>query len=92
MISNKTLVEFSAKHPDAAQPLQAWRKMLEGNKFINFATLKAAFNATDKVGEYHVFDIGGNKYRVIAFIKYQAQICYIKHVFTHKEYEKGNWK
>lgn len=92
LISNRSLVEFSARHPDAGQPLQAWRKILETNHFANFAELKTAFNSIDKVGEYHVFDIGGNKYRVIAFIKFPVQICYVKHVLTHKEYDKGNWK
>lgn len=92
IISNRILVEFSAKHHDAGHPLQAWRKILETNHFANFAAIKAAFNATDKVGDYHVFDIGGNKYRVIAFIKFPTQICYVKHVLTHKDYEKGSWK
>jgi mRNA interferase HigB len=50
------------------------------------------FNSVDVVGNYHVFNIGGNKYRLIAFIKYTAQICYIKHILTHKEYDKGTWK
>ena len=51
-----------------------------------------AFSAIDKVGELTVFDIGGNKYRLIAHIRFEKQIIYIKAVLTHREYDKGRWK
>ncbi|AMW86274.1 hypothetical protein AK972_5474 [Pseudomonas yamanorum] len=50
------------------------------------------FPATDKVGQFHVFDIGGNKLRLIAFVHYQVQRIYIKYLFDHREYEQGKWK
>ncbi len=90
VISNRQLVEFSALHPAAAEPLQAWRKALETQEFPHHAALRATFGSVDKVAEFHVFDIGGNKWRVITFIHFSAHICYIKHVFTHKEYDQ--WK
>ncbi|MGS0741350.1 type II toxin-antitoxin system HigB family toxin [Glaciimonas sp. GG7] len=92
VISNKSLMQFSALHADADSPLQAWRKIIETNLIANTNEMKRCINAVDIVGEYHVFNIGGNKYRLIAFIKYSAQLCYIKHVLTHKEYDKGAWK
>jgi mRNA-degrading endonuclease HigB of HigAB toxin-antitoxin module len=46
--------------------------------------------ATDKVGDLHVFDIGGNKLRLIAFVSYRSQRLYIKHVLDHREYDRGN--
>ena len=48
--------------------------------------------ATDKVGELHVFDIGGNKLRLIAHVRYRHQKLYIKHVLDHREYDRGKWK
>ena len=45
-----------------------------------------------KVGEFVVFDIGGNKYRLIAYIRFEKQIVYIKAVLTHRDYDKGAWK
>ena len=66
--------------------------MVEKNRFDNWAELKAAFNAIDKVGELVVFDIGGNKYRLIAYIRFSRQILYIKGVLTHDEYDTGTWK
>jgi mRNA interferase HigB len=52
--------------------------------------LKAVFNATDRVDKYYVFDIGGNKYRIIASIHFNTQRLYIREVCTHKEYD--SWK
>lgn len=60
------------------------------NAFFNFADLKSVFNATDRVGEYHVFNIGGNKYRIITSIHFNGQRLYILKVLTHKEYD--SWK
>lgn len=90
VISNKALANFSAIHPTAEEPIQAWRKIIESRKFVSFADIKAAFNAADKVGYYYVFDIGGNKYRIVTAIHFDHQKLYIRHVFTHKEYDK--WK
>ena len=39
-----------------------------------------------------MFNIGGNKYRLISVIKYRWQIAYIRHILTHAEYDKGKWK
>lgn len=92
IISNSALRAFAADHPQAEGPLQGWRRVIEKNRFANWAELKAAFNAVDKVGELVVFDIGGNKYRLIAYIRYEKQILYIKAVLTHRDYDKGAWK
>ena len=59
---------------------------------MNWAELKTAFPSADKVGELIVFDIGGNKFRLIAFVRFTKQIVYIKAVLTHQEYEDGAWK
>ena len=90
LISNKALVEFATAHREADAPHQAWRKTVDAGTFSNYAELKSAFNATDKVGDFYVFDIGANKYRVISSIHFNRQMLFIRHVFTHKEYDK--WK
>lgn len=88
IISNKALTHFSAVHPAATEPMQAWRKLIESHSFVNFSDIKTVFNATDKVGCYYVFNIGGNKYRIITAIHFDHQKLYIRHVLTHKEYDK----
>ncbi len=92
LISNKALREFALQHPDAAQPLQDFRHLIEAGSFANFAQLKATFASVDKVGEWYVFNIGGNKYRLIAAIAFQAGLVWVKAVLTHGEYDKGAWK
>lgn len=92
IISNRALRDFAADHPHAEDPLQGWRRVIEKNRFPHWAALKAAFNTVDRVGEWVVFDIGGNKYRLIAYIRFDKQILYIKAVLTHHDYDKGAWK
>ncbi|NVD97637.1 type II toxin-antitoxin system HigB family toxin [Massilia sp. BJB1822] len=90
LISNKALLDFAAQHPNARTPLQTWRKAIESRSFVNYADIKSVFGATDKAGDFYVFDVGGNKFRVIATINFSFQKIYIRHVFTHQEYNK--WK
>lgn len=92
VISNSALRAFAAAHPEAEDALQGWRRTIEKNRFAHWAELKAAFNSVDKVGDLTVFDIGGNKYRLIAHIRFDRQILYIKTVLTHREYDQGAWK
>jgi mRNA interferase HigB len=92
IISNSALRAFAADHPPAESPLQGWRRVIEKNQFPNWAALKATFNTVDRVGELVVFDIGGNKYRLIAYIRFEKQILYVKAVLTHSEYDKGAWR
>jgi mRNA interferase HigB len=92
LISNSALREFSVKYPAAQIPLQGWRRVIEKNSFRNWAELKAIFNTVDKVGDLAVFNIGGNKYRLVAYVRFERQIVYIKAVLTHSEYGSGGWK
>lgn len=90
VISNKALVDFAEIHPKADEPLQAWRKIIESGEYQHFAALKSVMNATDKVGDFYVFDIGGNKYRIVAAIHFNRQMLFVRHVLTHNEYDE--WK
>lgn len=92
LISNRALREFSEAHPQSEEPLQSWRHIIEHNSFDNFAALRQTFRSVDKVGDRHVFNIGGNKYRLVATIAYSIQTVWVKKVLTHMEYDKGAWK
>ncbi|MDP2788357.1 MAG: type II toxin-antitoxin system HigB family toxin [Pseudomonadota bacterium] len=92
LISNKALREFAAIHPDADEPLQAWRRLIERGSFQIFAELRATFASVDKVGERYVFNIGGNKYRLIVSMVFSVQTVWVKAVLTHADYDKGAWK
>ncbi len=54
--------------------------------------MKKTFNATDLVGNKAVFDVGGNKFRVIAVINYVNHTVFIRAVLDHRSYDKGHWK
>jgi len=54
--------------------------------------MRSVFRAADQVGKLTVFDISGNKFRIIAAIHYNRRRIYIRHVLTHAEYDKGKWK
>ena len=92
LISNRALREFAVVHVDAAQPLQDFRRKSEKGSFANFADLRAVFPAVDKVGERYVFNIGGNKYRLVAALDFSRGMLWVKAVLTHAEYDKGAWK
>ena len=92
VITRMRLAEFGMIHPDARQPLTDWCSLASKAKFANFAEVRNTFAAADHVGKFTVFDIGGNKYRLIAAIHYNRGIMYIRHVLTHAEYDLGKWK
>ncbi len=90
LISNKALREFSLRHRAAGEPLQVWRKLIERNAFGGYAELKRVFNSVDKVGDYYVFDIAGNRYRLIAAMHFNTQTLYVRALLTHAEYD--DWR
>ena len=92
LISNKPLREFAVLHPDAEAPLQAFRQLVEKGRYPHFAALRTAFRGVDKVGERYVFNVCGNKYRLIAGIAFAPQLLWVKAVLTHADYDKGEWK
>jgi len=92
VISRKALQQFWAQHPDSETPLVRWFKIMQQTDFQNFSELRTAFPAADKVGDWTVFNIGGNKYRLITSIHFNRGKVYIRHVLTHQEYDKEGWK
>ena len=92
VIAWKTLKTFGERHTDAAGPLRQWFKLIENGPFSSFQDLRRTFATVDKVGDLHVFNIGGNKYRLVTYVRFDWQRCYIKHVLTHSEYDKGDWE
>jgi mRNA interferase HigB len=92
VITRRRLKEFSARHKEAEGPLGAWYAIMAKTEFASFAQLKQAFRSVDKVGKFTVFNIGGNKFRLVVAIHYNRKKVYIRHVLTHAEYDKSSWK
>ena len=91
VISKKKLRGFWKQHPESKRPLEAWFKIVRASRYQTFHELKRTFPKADKVGDRIVFDIGGNKYRLVAVIHFNRLKVYVRHVLTHQEYDKGEW-
>jgi mRNA interferase HigB len=92
VITRRHLKEFGAIHPPSLVPLMAWHKVMQTTDFASFAELRRTYPSADLVGDKTVFNIGGNKYRLIAVIHYNRRKAYIRHVLTHADYDRGGWK
>jgi mRNA interferase HigB len=81
-------------HADAEGPLRAWYTHVS-NKAVSWNSwgdVKAEIGTASSVGNCTVFNIGGNKYRLIARILYSSQKVFVLRVMTHEEYDKDTWK
>ena len=92
VIGKDLIQEFSSKYADSASAIESWRQVIEGNDFKTPVDLKRMYGTADYVKPYTIFDIGGNKYRLIASIDYPSAMVTIEEIMTHSEYEKGNWR
>ncbi len=91
IISRKKLVDFWTVHADAALALQLWFKTVEKATWTSPADVKAVYRSADPIANDRiVFDIKGNKYRVVAHVRYGKQLVYIRFIGTHAEYDKIN--
>ena len=92
VITRKRLNEFAEKFPDTKSALGRWYANMKNGAFANFAKLRAVFPTADQVGKLTVFNIGGNKVRLIAAIHYNRRKVYIRAVLAHADYDEGRWK
>lgn len=92
IITRKRLNEFAEKHPPVASGLIHWYRVLKQNNLATFAELRRMLPHADQVGGLTVFNIGGNKARLVAAIHDNRRKVYIRAVLTHAEYDTGKWK
>ncbi len=89
VISKRAIRAFVRIHPGAREPLEHWWRITQRASWNSLAEVRNDFRHADIVGKYTVFNVAGNKYRVITSIKYPWQVVYIRHIMTHAEYDKG---
>lgn len=92
IISRKRLNEFADRHPEAKASLAYWYQLAKRADFANFVSLRETFPSADQVGKLTVFNVGGNKVRLIAAIHYNRRKVYVRAVLTHNEYDEQRWK
>jgi mRNA interferase HigB len=98
ILNEPRVTRFMRKHPDARQWLDAWLAIVREADWQSIADLKQAYPTADggvKVysgARVTVFDVGGNKYRLIANVSYALRTVAVLEVMTHAEYSKERWK
>ena len=89
VVSYKAIRIFCENYPGAKNALDHWYQVARRATWANFVEVKESFNTADFVSPHVVFDIGGNKYRLIAEINFRSGLVFIRRIMTHQQYEKG---
>lgn len=92
IISRRKLNEFADKYPESRNALAHWFQLFKRTDFRSFSEVRSQIGSADQVGKFTVFNIGGNKFRLITAIHYNRKKVYIRAVVTHMEYDLGHWK
>jgi mRNA interferase HigB len=88
VIAKRTLRQFWENHPDARGPLEAWHAEVIKAKWGSPQQIKEQYGSASILkGGRVVFNIGGNKYRLILAMDYGRQACYVKFIGTHRQYD-----
>jgi len=89
VMHKKTVREYGEAHPPAAEPLKEWFAKVEAADWANFSELKNDMRPTDLIGgDRYIFNIGGNKYRLLAAIMFKTRTILIRGIYTHREYDR----
>jgi mRNA interferase HigB len=92
IISRKALRDFANEHKDAEAPLNDWHRTVKRASWNSIIDVRKTYPHADAAGDFTVFNIGGNKYRLATYIKSKSRRIYIRHVMTHEEYSMEDWK
>jgi mRNA interferase HigB len=95
IISWRAIREFLEAHPEdqsAPDAFAKWYDLVYNNRFRSFNDVRRTFPSADLVGDLVVFNIRGNRYRLVARFVYEKGRVYIRRVLTHAEYDVGDWK
>ncbi len=90
IVSTRKLREFWTENKAAETVLRDWIKTIYLADWKTSADVKKTFNSINIYKDCTIFDVGGNKYRVIAKVEYQIHIVFIRFVMTHSEYDEKN--
>ncbi len=92
IIARRRINQFIQKYPDSQTSLENWYRIVKKTDYSSFSELRQHFSAADYVDGYVVFNIGGNKYRLIAAIHFNRKKVYIRDILTHQAYNRNKWR
>ncbi|MDF3837955.1 type II toxin-antitoxin system HigB family toxin [Cupriavidus basilensis] len=91
IIAKRNLLTFCEQHPAARQPLLAWHEEAIQARWSTPQDIKDRYASASFVGSNRVvFNIGGNKYRLIVAVAYRVGVVYVKFIGTHAEYDRAD--
>lgn len=92
IIAKSRLMALATAYGDCTRQVWNWYSIAAKANWHNLSEVRQTFRHADLVGDKTVFNIKGNDYRLIVYIRYDAGIIYIKDLLTHAEYNKNTWK
>jgi mRNA interferase HigB len=92
LITIRNLRQDAAQYPDVQRQIKDWNDIAKGAKWQSLIEVQTIYRDAEAVGNFTVFNIKGNKYRLVVAIDYEAQLIYYKNFLTHAEYDKEEWK
>lgn len=92
VILKKPIREFWGRHPESRPALDEWFRKVGQLAAESFPELRQSFRSADYVDGFTVFDVGGNKYRIVTVIHYDQRRLYVRQVMTHAEYDGNAWR
>lgn len=92
LISIRKLRNDASLYSDVSQAIEAWYAVVKKANWKNLEDVKKIYRDAEAVGNFTVFNVKGNKYRLIVGIDYVSQIVYYKYLLTHADYDKNRWK
>ena len=92
LISVRNLRQDAAQFPDATQAIESWYATVRKANWDKLEDVKRVYRDAEAVGSFTVFNIKGNKYRLIVGIDYTNRTVFYKYLLTHADYDKDRWK
>ncbi len=92
LITISNLRQDAALYPDVHKQLKEWYDIVRTSEWQSLIDVQSIYRDAETVSNFTVFNIKGNKYRLIVSIDYEEQLVYYKYFLTHAEYDKEQWK
>ncbi len=92
LISIRQLRDDADAYPDVSHAIVAWYAVVRKAKWQRLEDVRKIYRDADAVGNFTVFNLRGNKYRLIVGMDYVSQTIYYKYLLTHADYDKNRWK
>ena len=92
VISKKPFRDFWTIHPESKSVLEEWFRKVSQSTASSFPALRQMSGSVDYVDGFTIFNVGGNRYRIVAVIHYDKQRLYVRRVMTHAEYDRNDWR